>query len=75
MLFFRKRKQHARLRHIFESLMVGTALILFWRGAWGLLDIYLFPNNQTLSSAVSIGLGLLILFIDDFELNEINNRH
>ena len=55
--------------------MVGTALILFWRGAWGLLDLYLFPNNQTLSSVVSVGLGLFILFIDDLELNEINSRH
>jgi len=74
MLFFRRRKERTRLKHLIESLMVGTALILFWRGAWGLLDLYLFPNNQMLSSAVSVGLGLFILFIDDLELNEINSR-
>jgi hypothetical protein len=75
MWFFRRKKQHSKFRHIAESLLVGTGLILLWRGIWGILDIYLFPNERILSYAISIGLGLLVLLIDDLELNELNNRH
>ena len=39
------------------------ALICFWRGAWGLLDLYLFPGNPRLSFWVSISIGLVVLFL------------
>ncbi|MBI4159489.1 hypothetical protein HY500_04520 [Candidatus Woesearchaeota archaeon] len=30
---------------IIFSIMIGVAVISFWRGVWELQDIYLFPNN------------------------------
>lgn len=51
-------KKHSHL-HI---LLVGTAVILFWRGAWGLMDLYIFPNNPVISYVVSLLVGLIILF-------------
>jgi len=43
------------------SLIIGTAVIAFWRGVWGLMDIYLFPSDLQISlwSSVIIGLGIL----------------
>ncbi len=47
---------------IIFSIIIGVAVISFWRGIWELQDIYLFPNNYELSlwSSVIIGIGILI---------------
>ena len=58
----------------FEAFLVGSGIILFWRGIWDLADMYILPNYPTLSAIVSmlIGMGILMLtrnfvnqFIDD----------
>jgi uncharacterized membrane protein len=46
-------------------------VVMLWRGIWGLIDIYLFPGHPELSNILSIGIGLLILLADDFELDEL----
>ena len=50
---------------VFHSILIGTAVVLFWRGMWGVLDLYLFPENEALSFITSILLGMLILLIHD----------
>lgn len=40
------------------------AVIIIWRGVWGFLDVYLFPNNLAISYLISILLGILIVFAD-----------
>ncbi|MBU0766962.1 hypothetical protein KKF55_04250 [Patescibacteria group bacterium] len=50
---------------VFHSILIGTAVVLFWRGMWGVLDLYLFPENEALSFVTSILLGILILLIHD----------
>ncbi len=45
------------------TLFVGLSVVSFWRGAWGILDTYLFPNNYELSSWISMLLGLIILYL------------
>jgi hypothetical protein len=45
----------------FRTLLVAASVVLFWRGAWGLMDLYLFPENQTLSYLASLILGIIIL--------------
>jgi hypothetical protein len=62
------------LRGIFKALSIGTGLILFWRGMWGFLDIYLFPDKPILSYITSAVLGFIILFVDDFRLDEIHYK-
>lgn len=47
-----------------EAFLVGSAIILFWRGVWNLADNYLFPEHPIESAFASmfIGIGILILF-------------
>lgn len=52
-------------------LLAATAVVLFWRGIWGLLDHFLFPENPLLSYLISALVGLLILWLDDYELHEL----
>ena len=44
-------------------IVASLAIVSFWRGVWGIMDIYLFPENFTLSLLVSIIMGLVILFL------------
>ncbi|HEY9847516.1 MAG TPA: hypothetical protein V6D03_15140 [Candidatus Caenarcaniphilales bacterium] len=37
-----------------------------WRGIWGLFDVYLFPENPSLSYLLSLGLGLCGFWMFDF---------
>jgi Fuseless len=72
---FRKRHTLVDLwKSRIEAFLVGSAIILFWRGIWALADQFLFPSHATLSAIASllIGLGILIMsknfvnqFIDD----------
>jgi len=46
-----------------HAIIIGSAIVLFWRGVWHLADIYLFPNNEVVSAVVSIiiAVGLLLV--------------
>jgi hypothetical protein len=46
---------------VFGIIIASLAIVSFWRGVWGLLDIYLLPKNQILSFIISMIIGLLIL--------------
>ncbi|KAK6181076.1 hypothetical protein SNE40_009011 [Patella caerulea] len=41
-------------------LLFGPLVAAFWRGTWGLLDIYMLPDNQVLSLCASLVWGLLV---------------
>lgn len=43
------------------TLLIGAAVVSFWRGAWGLMDVYIMPDDYELSSWASLLLGLAIL--------------
>lgn len=47
-------------------------IVLIWRGAWNIIDVYLLPGNTLLSSLVGGAIGLVVLFLDDFELKELH---
>lgn len=66
-MFQKFRKNHSNL----NSIIIGTSIIMFWRGCWGLMDLYLFPDNEALSYIISIALGLLLLYLNDLRLKEI----
>ncbi|MBT3865670.1 hypothetical protein HOF78_01030 [Candidatus Woesearchaeota archaeon] len=53
------------------TLMIGFAVVAFWRGAWGIMDVYLIPDNYELSSWVSIIIGLFILWITHYWTKEL----
>jgi len=52
-------------------LIALVGVVMLWRGVWALLDEYFFPDQPLASYLGSIGLGLLLLFIDDYRLREI----
>jgi len=65
---YRRFKKKHRLVHI---IIVAIAIVMLWRGVWGLLDTYLLPNNEVASYLVGALIALAILFFDDFHLKEL----
>lgn len=43
-----------------STILIAGAIIMFWRGVWGLMDIYLFPHDPTLSYGVSFLISVLL---------------
>ena len=44
-------------------LALVVAVVMVWRGVWGLLDEYLLPKNPRLSYWISFIIGLVLLLI------------
>ena len=44
-----------------KVLLIGTAAVLFWRGVWGLMDLYVFPNHALSSYVSSLVVGIAVL--------------
>jgi hypothetical protein len=42
-------------------LVALVAVVAMWRGLWGLLDLYLWPNNPKRSYVASFLIGILII--------------
>ncbi len=53
-----KRKKNSYIR----ILQIVIAVVLVWRGLWGLMDLYIFPDQLLVSYIVSLVIGLLVLF-------------
>lgn len=69
--FQKKIKDFEDRYHVIAALLIGTALILFWRGIWHLADLYLFPKSPATSAVASIVLAIVILYFRDFDLKEL----
>lgn len=61
------RKKHPNL----YSILIGVSIVMFWRGVWGVLDLYFFPGNEIFSYLFGIGFGLTVLWLNDFRLHEL----
>ncbi|MCK4335566.1 MAG: hypothetical protein KAT94_01625 [Candidatus Aenigmarchaeota archaeon] len=53
------------------AVVIAFAVISFWRGVWGLMDEYLFPDNYQLSLWASLILGLAILVATHYVTKEL----
>jgi len=61
-----------RLHHkLIMAVGVGIAVVSFWRGAWGLMDIYLFPENPTISFLASFLIGFIVLYLTHYIIREL----
>ena len=61
-----------KTRHqLFFAILIVFAVIAVWRGFWGLMDIYLFPNNYELSLWISLIVGILILAYTHYAVKEL----
>ena len=45
--------------------------IAVWWGIWGILDLFVFPENHLISYVVSIALGFILLIIDGNGLDDL----
>ena len=62
------------VRYFAQNLSIVIGLVLIWRGVWYILDAfdYAFLAGNHLWSAIGgIALGLLILFLPDHDLKEL----
>jgi hypothetical protein len=67
-----KKFHRLKTKHqLFVAILVGFAVISFWRGVWGLMDELLFPDNSLLSYWSSIIIGLVILIITGYSTKEL----
>ncbi len=68
------KKKETFVRHFATVLISVIAVVMVWRGVWGLTDTYLFPDNAPLSYLVSIFMGLVLLYLDDKRISELDHR-
>ena len=65
------KKIKKRKSKIMFAILIAFAVVLFWRGSWGLMDEYLFPSNYRLSLWTSLFLGLIILILTRHAIKEL----
>lgn len=63
---FRKLSKMETRKQVLFSILIAFAVIFFWRGVWGLMDLYLFPDDRFLSTWVSVAIGSIILMIANY---------
>ncbi len=67
-----KRISGMESRHqVVFAVIIAFAVVSFWRGLWGLMDVYLLPNNYELSLWASLILGILILVGTNYATKEL----
>ncbi|MBW2977044.1 hypothetical protein KY347_06375 [Candidatus Woesearchaeota archaeon] len=66
-----KFKQMSKFKQILFALLIGFAVVSFWRGVWGLLDIYLLPDNFELSLWISLVMGVVVLIGTHYTVKEL----
>lgn len=67
-------KKMIRIKSKYEivfAILIAFAVVSFWRGVWGLMDEYLFPNNHQMSLWISLVLGIFILIITNYATKEL----
>ena len=66
--------QKITLAYFIKNISVVVGLVLIWRGIWyvlDVLDILLFSNSRFWTALGGIVIGLLILYLPDKDLKEI----
>ncbi|MDA3842898.1 MAG: hypothetical protein PF588_00835 [Candidatus Kapabacteria bacterium] len=51
----------------------AIAIVLVWSGIWGLSDELIFPDHPLLRYCLILTVGLFLLWIDDFSLDELTD--
>lgn len=65
---------HKDARYFVRVLSIIVGLVLVWRGIWHVLDvvdIFVFKGNGLWTAAGGILVGLIVLYIPDHDLKEI----
>ncbi len=51
------------IANLFLYLIGVVAVVAMWRGLWGLMDIYLWPNNPKRSNWASFIIGFALIAV------------
>jgi len=70
-MHIRETKERRSLRKVFNTVILAFAIVAFWRGSWGLMDEFLFPNNHRLSLWISLFLGIFILYLTKHLIDDL----
>ena len=63
-----------KLVHVLKDISIVVGLVLIWRGIWYVLDgvdLLVFGGGHTWTAIGGILLGLLVLYVPDKDLKEI----
>jgi hypothetical protein len=66
-----RKREKRNWRKVFFAVIIAFAVISFWRGVWGLMDIYLFPKNILLSLWISVIIGIIILIFTRHTIKQL----
>lgn len=69
-----KIKKHKDVRYFIKTLSIVIGLVMIWRGIWYILDyidIFIFGSYNHLTGLLGIVLGVLLLYLPDRDLKEI----
>ncbi|MFA5532729.1 MAG: hypothetical protein WDA13_04015 [Candidatus Shapirobacteria bacterium] len=69
-MFKNIRKFLARRKNL-RIIIDVVAIIIIWRGIWGILDLFIFPNNPLLSYLTSTIFGFGLLLLDGNGLDDL----
>lgn len=47
------------------ALLLAVPVIFCWHGIWGLMDLYVLPEDRSARYLISIGAGLLLILLID----------
>lgn len=70
----RRRSKKELVRYFSKNLSIAVGLVLIWRGVWHLLDLFdktFLANDHLLSAVAGIVLGVIILYLPDGDLKEL----
>ncbi len=62
------------LRYLSKNISIIIGLVLIWRGIWYVLDgldKWLFGGSHTWTALIGILIGLIVLYVPDKDLKEI----
>lgn len=68
------RRKYKLLRLLAKNMTIVVGLVLIWRGIWYVLDavdLRVFGGNHEITAVVGILVGLLLLYLPDGDLKEI----
>ena len=68
---FKNIRKFFKRRPNFSMMMELLGAIAVWWGIWGILDLFVFPQNEFFSYLISIALGFFILLINGSGLDDI----
>lgn len=54
-----------------HTTVIMLAIVTVWRGIWGLFDLLIFPGQPLLSYLFSLILGVVILYLDGFSIDNL----